>query len=180
MRRLLVLLGAAVLMAGGGCKALGVDRFPGSYECGDVESTMCDRLIAEVAPDRTRTISAISVRCATGSCDQIEGEVTISVSLVDGTTAVRNIGWNGTALPIGFPAVPTCEGLEVDPCNGQAARSFLVDEADRIVAIHVRCEEGLCGPDEGSGATRLTFRDGTVREEAFGYAVAPEPASTAP
>jgi hypothetical protein len=141
---------------------------------------MCSRLIAEVAADRTRNISAIAVRCATGHCDKGDGEVTILVSFADGTTAVRNVGWDATKLPLGFPTVPTCEGIKVDPCIGQAARSFRVDEADRIVAIHIRCEEGLCGPDEGTGATRLTFRDGTVREESWAYAIAPEPAPIQP
>lgn len=177
---MLLLLGAAVLVAGGGCQALEADRFPGHYECEDVESTMCARLIAEVAADRTRAISAISVRCATGSCDQGDGEVTILVSFADGTTAVRNVGWNGTALAIGFPAVPTCEGIKVEPCNRQAANSFRLGEEGRIVAIHVRCEEGLCGPEEGTGTTRVTFRDGTVREESWAYAMAPEPAPIQP
>jgi hypothetical protein len=177
---LLLTLGAAVLVAGGGCQALEADRFPGRYECEDVQSTICGRLIAEVAADRTRDIAAIAVRCATGTCDQGDGEATVLVSFADGTTAVRNIGWDATGLPMGFPAVPTCEDIKVDACVRQAASVFRVEEADRIVAIHLRCDEGACGPDEGSGVTRVTFRDGTVREESWGYALAPEPAPSAP
>jgi hypothetical protein len=180
LRRLLLLVGVTVLVAGGGCRAFDSNGFAGRAACEGVESTMCARLIAEVAADRTRAISAIAVRCATGTCDQGDGEVTISVSFADGTTDVRNIGWDASAVPPGFPAVPTCEGIKMDPCIRQAASSFRVDESGGIVGIHLRCAEGQCGPDEGTGVTRLTFRDGSVREESWGYALAPEPASTAP
>jgi hypothetical protein len=179
--RLLLLLGVGVLaVVAGGCQAISSDGFAGRSGCERVESTMCARLIAEVAADRSRAISAIAVRCATGSCDQSDGEVTISVSFADGTTALRNIGWDATALAIAFPTVPTCEGIKVDPCNRQAASGFRFDQAGAIVSIHVRCEEGLCGPDEGTGSTRMTFRDGTVREESWAYASAPLPAPIQP
>jgi hypothetical protein len=178
VRRLLLLLGVGVLAAAG-CQSL-ADGLPGRSACEGVESTMCARLIAEVAADRTRAISAVAVRCATGTCDQGDGEVTISVSFADGTTGVRNIGWDGSALPIGFPTVPTCEGIKVDSCIRQAANSWRLGEEGGIVRIHVRCEEGLCGPDEGTGATRVTFSDGKVREESWAYASAPEPAPVAP
>lgn len=176
---LLLTIAATVLVACG-CQPFGSGGFGGRSACEGVEATMCDRLVAEVAADRSRTISAVAVRCATGTCDPGDGEVTILVTFADGTTAVRNIGWNGTALPIGFPAVPTCEGIKVDICTRQAASVFRLDEANRIVAIHLRCEQGACGPDEGSGVTRVTFRDGSVREESWGYAMAPEPAPIAP
>jgi hypothetical protein len=180
VRRPLLLLGAMALIAAGGCQAFSSNGFAGRSACEGVESTMCARLIAEVAADRTQTISAIAVRCATGTCDQNDGEVTISVSFAAGTTAVRNVGWDATQLPIGFPTVPTCEGIKVDTCIKQAASIFGRDEASDIVAIHLRCEEGLCGPDEGTGVTRVTFRDGSVREESLGYALAPEPAPVQP
>lgn len=141
---------------------------------------MCARLVAEAGADRTRAISAIAVRCATGTCDQGDGEVTILVTFADGTTAVRNVGWDATALPIGFPTVPTCEGIKVDHCIRQAANSWRLGEEGGIVAIHLRCDQGRCGPDEGIGTTRVTFRDRTVREESWAYATAPEPAPVAP
>jgi hypothetical protein len=175
VRRVWLALGGALLVAAG-CQAFDSDRFVGQASCEDVESTMCARLVAEVAADRNPNTSSVHVRCATGACDQRDGEVTILVTFADGATAVRNVGWNAAGLPIGFPAVPTCEGIKVDSCIAQAGRSYGVDEADRIVAIHIRCESGLCGPNEGAGSTRLTFRDGTAREEDFAYALAPEPA----
>jgi hypothetical protein len=181
VRRAWPFLWVALVIAAGGCQAFDSDRFVGQASCEDVESTMCARLVAEVAADRNPNTSAVAVRCAAGPCDAGSGEVTIAVSFADGTTAVRNVAWNGNALPmIGFPTVPTCEGIEVDPCMRQAANSWRLGEADRIVAIHLRCDEGLCGPFEGVGSTRLTFRDGSVREESWGYAMAPEPAPIAP
>jgi hypothetical protein len=141
---------------------------------------MCTRLVAEIAADRTANIAAIAVRCATGACDQRDGEVTISVSFADGKTTVRNVGWDVTAVPGSFPVVPTCEGIKIDACVRQAANAWTLGEEGRIVGIHLRCEQGQCGPDEGTGVTRVTFRDGSNQLDSWSYAMAPEPASSAP
>jgi hypothetical protein len=148
---------------------------PGAASCQGVEAGMCRRLAAEAAADPRRQASSVEVRCATGACDQHDGEVAIVVAWSDGSSEVRMFGWNAEDVPPGFPVVPTCEAMNVDVCAQQAARSWTIGEEANIAAIHIRCD-GVCNQDEGAGTSRVTFRDGRVREQGFAYAQAPAPA----
>jgi hypothetical protein len=178
VRRLLLLLGALVLVAGGGCQAFS-DGVPRSG-CEGVEAAMCSRLVAEMAADRIANVSSIAIRCATGLCDAHDGDTTISIGMADGTSVSRAVSWHATNKTRFFPVVPTCEEIERDACNLQAASSWTVGEEPNIVRIHLRCEPGMCGPDEGTGVRRVAFRDGAIREESWSYALTPEPAPGEP
>lgn len=168
----------AIAVVAAGCFAFGPDN-PHGARCDGVEAQMCNRLIDEVSAGQADVVSVV-VRCATGACDQHAGDVSISVGYGDGRIVNRMIGWSAAGLLPGLAAAPTCENIKIDQCIAQVARSLPVGQAASVATIHVRCKAKSCGSDGGEGVTRLTFRDGTSREEGWAYALAPEPASVQP
>jgi hypothetical protein len=155
---------------------------PGTRACVGMPAANCNELFAQAdanARARGTVVVGIAVRCTT-VCNAQGGEAETMISYGDGTTEQGSTGWQ-VALPPPvdqtkepeptLPVAPTCVGVGQASCEQMALSVVMPGEVGHgdVVSIVVVCKPGPCTPAKGEGETTVTFADGQVRTNGWGY-----------